>query len=1193
MSNWNYDDNYASRHPQRHFNETSENIPESTIYNRAHNTRNENNLSIPHPPPATESSSGNGNSECSAMSSVDISHSKLTATAKEFTPSAVYFNNNKTGAVRKEYNKRPIEHGGRFPNRPSKANETEPPGRRYGNKKNYKLQQNDVESNLVAQEVNNISENSGNEPRASSPDHRGKYYSDFRNYKSKYYSDNNGGGGSGSSRGGQNSGQKYNNPQQQKKYFGSGRTMHRDSYRDDQVVSSDQTAPCTTYYKQPFKNGRGGSSSYSQRGNDRGYGRGGGNHSRGNDRGGSLGNKENWRSRSDVPEKDKKRAEKIDERRKHLNKKDEHSPSPSEHSQSPRPSLAHSNSAMSDSSSSSSATSGATVARSKSARTASAAAITATLTAGSHRERLEEQLRRRVLECLVCCERLLDSEAVWSCGQCYHILHLTCIREWARSSKLDNGWRCPACQNVVLDVPRQYFCFCGKQPNPPYSPGLLPHACSDSCSRLPSNSNSMHQCTHPCTLPCHPGPCPECERPVTRQCGCGATAPTVKCSSRVAIVCKGVCNKVLNCVEHKCKENCHVGECKVCIEVVYQECFCGKQGRKLTCTVETFGTSTYCCSDTCGRALPCGNHTCAEPCHSGNCPPCPRTPSLVTRCPCNQTALTEIRESCLDPIPCCDKICGRPMACGQPSAPHCCQSVCHGGACPPCTLTTMVRCRCGHMDQEMNCTELTTRADDARCKKKCTKKRQCCKHNCNQLCCIESEHPCPLPCSRMLGCGTHRCPLLCHRGVCPRCDRLTFDELTCECGAQVLFPPIACGTRPPPCQRVCSRGRACGHDPLHSCHSGECPPCTVLTRRLCHGGHEYRPAIPCHTDTFSCGMACNKPMECGNHKCIQVCHAGDCARPCTQPCQQPRPICGHPCNKPCHPDSTACPISICRLQVTVTCECGNRTAQRSCDDLAAEYERLAMIRTAAKVAEQMRNAQGGAVKENDGVGDNGKLGGNGKKNIKILDCTEECKVLERNRRLAIGLQIRNPDLSSKLTPRYSEMLKDWARKNPPFVNNVHRKLSELVELAQQSKQRSRQYSFEVMNRPRRQLIHEYSDHFGCESHSYDDEPNRNVIVTAHRDKSWLPSYSLMEIVQRESGQRKVTGPVIGGTPAAASSTFVKLTAGNSRASSHQQQTSSVHQAAIAATTTTASAVSTGPVIDYFNYEGPEPTNNSS
>lgn len=134
--------------------------------------------------------------------------------------------------------------------------------------------------------------------------------------------------------------------------------------------------------------------------------------------------------------------------------------------------------------------------------------------------------------------------------------------------------------------------------------------------------------------------------------------------------------------------------------------------------------------------------------------------------------------------------------------------------------------------------------------------------------------------------------------------------------------------------------------------------------------------------------------------------------------------------------------------------------------------------------------------------------------------------MERNRRLAIGLQIRNPDLSAKLTPRYSDYMRNWAKKDPKFCQHVHDKLTELVQLAKQSKQKSRSYSFESMNRDKRHFVHEYCEHFGCDSAAYDAEPNRNVVATALKDKSWLPSMSLLELIQRESGQRRVPGPMV-------------------------------------------------------------------
>lgn len=92
-----------------------------------------------------------------------------------------------------------------------------------------------------------------------------------------------------------------------------------------------------------------------------------------------------------------------------------------------------------------------------------------------------------------------------------------------------------------------------------------------------------------------------------------------------------------------------------------------------------------------------------------------------------------------------------------------------------------------------------------------------------------------------------------------------------------------------------------------------------------------------------------------------------------------------------------------------------------------------------------------------------------------------------------------------------------------------------------------------MNREKRQFVHEYCEHFGCESVAYDQEPKRNVVATAQKAKvslfnfvllvlcittfclsfhkydllqAWLPSVGLLELVQREAGQRKVPGPIL-------------------------------------------------------------------
>merc|ERR1719397_2216765 len=94
-------------------------------------------------------------------------------------------------------------------------------------------------------------------------------------------------------------------------------------------------------------------------------------------------------------------------------------------------------------------------------------------------------------------------------------------------------------------------------------------------------------------------------------------------------------------------------------------------------------------------------------------------------------------------------------------------------------------------------------------------------------------------------------------------------------------------------------------------------------------------------------------------------------------------------------------------------------------------------------------------------------------------------------------------------------MKDWVRRDPHFCNMVHTKLVDLVKLAKESKQKSRSFSFPIMNRDKRQLVHEYAEHFACESQSYDAEPKRNVVVTALREKSAIPSVSLADFAAKQ------------------------------------------------------------------------------
>ncbi|CAG0891465.1 unnamed protein product [Darwinula stevensoni] len=790
----------------------------------------------------------------------------------------------------------------------------------------------------------------------------------------------------------------------------------------------------------------------------------------------------------------------------------------------------------------------------------------------SQRENLVQQLTNGTYECMVCCDQVRQKDPVWSCTKCYHVFHLLCAKKWAKSSHSgDQGWRCPACQECYRQMPNIYRCFCSKMREPEWNRRDIPHSCGEVCGQERPNP----LCNHSCTILCHPGPCPSCNAQVRRSCPCGKVTKDIRCGIG-QFLCEEKCGKILNCGVHKCQKQCHLGPCEDCQETVSQVCYCGKDSQSLPCNSETAGSLHYECEGKCMKTLSCGNHECSSKCHEGDCPPCALIPSVVQTCPCGETNLAQLerqlnqtpRQSCMDPIPTCDKLCKRILSCGPADQRHTCQATCHMGHCPPCSGVTPVRCRCGYLEKEVPCKELHSKSDEILCEKRCLKRLSCSRHKCQRNCCIDVDHACPQICGKKLSCGLHKCEETCHRGNCPPCWRSSFDELYCHCASQVMFPPVPCGTRPPVCDQPCRRPHSCDHSVMHNCHSDpSCPPCTHLTEKRCHCGKEVRKHIPCFQDSVSCGRPCGKQLDCPlQHTCKKPCHSGKCLEEeesCTQPCIAPRPICSHPCRTPCHDGD--CPESTpCKEMLKLSCLCGNRTAVRPCSQQTKEYSQV----TTALLASQVAAAQSGETLDVSNLFKGGIP-------MKI-ECNEECARLDRNRRLALALQIQNPDLESKLrSPQYSQFMKDMGLKQPQFAQMVHEKLAELVQLAKQSKQKSRSYTFPPSGREKRQFIHEYCEHFGCESVAIDEEPNRSIIVTAPRATCWMPSHSLVVVVQREHGKRVISAPPIMSERKNAEITLKEAKSVTNEGSS--QATSSASRP---------DDSSADAPIDYFDYPGP-------
>lgn len=171
------------------------------------------------------------------------------------------------------------------------------------------------------------------------------------------------------------------------------------------------------------------------------------------------------------------------------------------------------------------------------------------------------------------------------------------------------------------------------------------------------------------------------------------------------------------------------------------------------------------------------------------------------------------------------------------------------------------------------------------------------------------------------------------------------------------------------------------------------PPCAVLTSRQCNGNHRELKNIPCYAIAPSCGIACKKPLSCGQHTCKRLCHAGECmpltpspsevkdqqsyasltkavttTNPsgCSQKCGESRFDCEHSCKAICHPNKP-CPDVRCDELVTVFCACrrltkevtcgcggGNRIppAQLECDDQCEIEARNARFRQALSVEDR-------------------------------------------------------------------------------------------------------------------------------------------------------------------------------------------------------------------------------------------------
>lgn len=727
------------------------------------------------------------------------------------------------------------------------------------------------------------------------------------------------------------------------------------------------------------------------------------------------------------------------------------------------------------------------------------------------------EIKQGLYVCLVCTDEIDESSAVWLCKSCFRVYDLDCIKGWAKrdsDSRPDLlSWRCPLCKAETTEMPSKYTCWCGKVSNPPQNP-FSPHSCGQTCLK------PLKSCPHGCSLACHPGPHSEvCQALPRLQCDCGACTKQFPCSMapyKENWRCDTVCGQLMPCGEHVHQDTCHSGLCGTCKEPIEASCYCGKQRSTIFCGEKVpIGSGMYSCKEPCQKTLDCGIHKCkVDFCHpvSRKYPhTCPLAPEAVKTCPCGKSAVSELllkeREKCTDPVPTCNKVCGKPLPCG-----HLCYWTCHEGECSPCYRTVEMKCRCTFHSFLVPCA-FKKAGEVPKCQRKCQTLKNCRRHRCLAICCpyepvamkreqdrrknqfksveealaladtrrtrqdaimtIEAAHICTETCNRLLNCGIHRCRWQDHAGKCEPCLESLSDDLLCACGRTVLIEaPVRCGAIPTvSCKYPCHRPRPCGHDAPHPCHSEDvpCSRCTQLVSKLCRCGKRTIKGVYCFQELVSCGQKCGKKLQCGIHECSNVCcdKGIDHSKiKCEAVCMKQK-LCGHPDTARCHWPETECDESKpCTAKVKIFCDCRRQMEVKACGAVAGKES-----------AEKTK-----------------------------LACDEECLRLLRNQQL---LEAFNLDVGS--TGPYLDYIMGVFVKQRTWCERVEKTFRKLVnDWKQQPAVSDKAFNFPPMNHPQRKFIHHLSDVYGLFSQSHDPEPHRSVMVKI-TEESHVPGIMMWEV----------------------------------------------------------------------------------
>jgi len=224
-------------------------------------------------------------------------------------------------------------------------------------------------------------------------------------------------------------------------------------------------------------------------------------------------------------------------------------------------------------------------------------------------------------------------------------------------------------------------------------------------------------------------------------------------------------------------------------------------------------------------------------------------------------------------------------------------------------------------------------------------------------------------------------------------------------------------------------------------------------------------------------------LRCGSHFCRKLCHkSGECedagGQPCQQACGKPKTVCGHPDENICHAPFPCKEEKPCTSKVLITCDCQAIKQEAKC---------------------------------------NASKSGEGNINKK-LPCTEECARQERNRRLAVALNI---DQSSHVDGGdhvpYSDDTLTIYQQHPKWSQKQEREFRVFADSPDEKRLR-----FKPMPAAQRAFLHSLAEDFGFDSDSMDPEPHRHILLMKTPRFVSAPNKTIAEAVRIRLTQRDLS-----------------------------------------------------------------------